>query len=460
MDEGFANLGQACDGDDSDQCANGSIACNPAGDGTFCANESISGITEVCNGFDDDCDGEVDEDFATLGQACDGDDSDQCENGIIACDATGNGVFCGNEPPAGISELCNGVDDDCDGQADENFGTLGQACDGNDSDQCANGIITCDPTGNGVICGDESSVGIVEICNGFDDDCDGQVDEGFTNLGQTCDGDDADLCGSGSWTCTADGLSTECVNETQEPIAEICNGQDEDCDTLIDEDFPELGETCDGDDSDSCANGTFVCAPDTSGVVCAETVENIVESCNGLDDDCDGEIDEDACLSIGGVPVEPYTGNDTVQNWYSYNFPVGSSANAELSISNKAIVYFYEDGAGKLSMVVTLDKPDDGTGGAVFLQISGATGMAILVSDDGGEAQLNSGTGTGDGIFNWIECCTDGFVVGHWTSSSCITLTVSSATNIDSWVVLSGDGSQQVIAGSFVGSTLEVCGEP
>jgi hypothetical protein len=459
-DEDFASLGQACDGDDSDECANGTLVCNGMGNGVTCADESPAGITELCNGFDDDCDGETDEGFTTLGQACDGDDSDLCENGSFVCDFSGNGVVCGNEPPVGITELCNGIDDDCDGETDESFGTLGQACDGNDADQCANGIVTCNLSGNGVTCGDESPAGIPELCNGLDDDCDGATDEGFSNLGQTCDGDDADLCGTGSWTCAGDGLSTECVNETNPSITEICNGQDEDCDGATDEDFPQLGETCDGDDTDSCANGSFVCSQDANGVVCEETGADNIELCNGQDDDCDGDTDEGACLTIGGVQVEPYTQNSSVEVWYSYGNPIGSSANANLSISDNAIIYFFKDGEGKLSLVVTLDKPNDGSGGAAQIVISGASGMEMLVSDEVSEGSLNTVTGNGVGVFNWIDCCTDGFVIGYWTTPSCVTLDVPTGASVDNWIVLSGDGSQEVIPGGFVGSTLEICGQP
>jgi len=82
---------------------------------------------EECNGVDDDCDGQVDEDFP-LGDACDGDDSDLCTNGTFTCTDDGSGVECVNESEENITELCNLLDDDCDGEIDEDY-TVGDPCD-------------------------------------------------------------------------------------------------------------------------------------------------------------------------------------------------------------------------------------------------------------------------------------------------------------------------------------------
>ena len=91
-----------------------------------------------------------------------------------------------------------------------------------------------------------------------------------------------------------------------------------------------------------------------------ETSSSIVEVCNGIDDDCDGFIDEEvACLTIE-VAVEPFSG-DSIVTWYSYGEPAGSSANADLAISNNAIAYFH-GWSGNLSAAVTLDQPSDGSG--------------------------------------------------------------------------------------------------
>jgi triacylglycerol lipase len=75
------------------------------------------------------------------------------------------------------------------------------------------------------------------------------------------------------------------------PPGERCNGRDDDGDGATDEDWPELGGPCDGDDEDLCPNGTWRCRADGAGVECVELV-SAVEVCNGRDDDCDGETDE------------------------------------------------------------------------------------------------------------------------------------------------------------------------
>lgn len=126
---------------------------------------------ELCNGIDDDCDFVIDEGF-NLGIACDGPDGDACKNGILICNGLQTGTFCQGDTNS--PEICNGLDDDCDGQTDEGF-VVGVACDGPDADKCKSGLFVCNAAGNGTVC--DETVHHVETCNGVDDDCDGETDE-------------------------------------------------------------------------------------------------------------------------------------------------------------------------------------------------------------------------------------------------------------------------------------------
>ena len=129
------------------------------------------GAAEVCgDGKDNNCDGTVDEGSPSCTDA-DGD-------GYFAQLGCGTAVDCDDTRAAvhpGAPELCNGLDDNCNGTADEGF-NVGAPCDGPDGDACEEGVIVCNAFGS-TTCTDNTSTN-VEVCNNIDDNCDGTVDEG------------------------------------------------------------------------------------------------------------------------------------------------------------------------------------------------------------------------------------------------------------------------------------------
>ena len=186
-----------------------------------------------CDGLDNDCNGEIDEEL-TAGLA-------DLQKGVCAGALEVCGGFAGWQEPnyhdstdayEGSQEAsCDGVDNNCSGIADDTF-KIGQGCDP-DGDGCYNGLRVCSAAGNTFTC--DTDVEPFEACDGFDNDCDGETDEGYSDqFGLACDGDDSDQCKNGVFTCLPNG-ELGCP-ETEENIEEVCNGEDDDCDGLVDED--------------------------------------------------------------------------------------------------------------------------------------------------------------------------------------------------------------------------------
>ena len=156
-----------------------------------------------------------------------------------------------------------------------------------------------DPDGAGIIDGSTGpdACGVPERCNGVDDDCDGSMDEDFPEKGMDCDGPDADLCTEGTFVCGPDGTITIC-NDTTGDTPELCDGLnvDDDCDGMPDQDEFMLGDACDSTgDADLCTDGSLVCNTAGTDSQCNDTVPDLVETCNGANDDCDGATDEGTC---------------------------------------------------------------------------------------------------------------------------------------------------------------------
>ena len=292
-------LGQKCDGPDHDAYEDGYRICStddPLLWECFDPEDPAKDET-LCNGLDDDGDGLIDDGFAGVGAACDGPDSDACDLGVVVCTADGSDKTCHEEVQDAQFELCNGLDDDCDDLVDEVFG-LGEACDGPDADLYEDGERVCSDEDPSLwACADPDDPLEDEIlCDGLDGDADDLIDDGFEGAGAACDSpNDEDECEDGVMVCGLAGPPADfCLEDASTAKFEICNGIDDDCDGVPDDGFGTGTECGDG----LCAGGTIVCdGPD--GVVCStgpggpDDQSQAAEDCATPDDDnCNGVVNE------------------------------------------------------------------------------------------------------------------------------------------------------------------------
>src|SRR5258706_2441061 len=323
------------------------------------------GASETCNGIDDNCDGAVDEGFSVGGDCqigdpggCSAGDPGGCclSAGKIACKNDHTGTFCDSqgkdilhqqaEGPAPNASCFDGKDNDCDGLTDHQ----------------------------------EPSCQTAELCNGFDDDNNGSVDDTFPNKGKPCSAGTGSCAASGVYVCSSDQLSTVCTAVALSPgtentpgedrcvdgddndcdgltdladpgcqTPEKCDGQDNDGDGLVDETFPTLGASCSAGQGACQTSGVKVCdvtdpfrqtvtgtatagSPVNESIGSANCADGIDNDCDGLTDAADPDCHASTLQAMCALPyITGVFGNDCTGKHRIVAFSTGGSASPVLT---------------------------------------------------------------------------------------------------------------------------------
>jgi hypothetical protein len=237
----------------------------------------------MCDNLDNNCNGFTDEDLTRdttcgLGECAGNTGEETCTDGVWGGDTC--------DPVAGATaEVCDNLDNNCNDFIDEDLTRdttcgLGECAGNTGEETCTAGVWggdTCDPLAGAT----------AEMCDNLDNNCNGFTDEDLTRdticgVGE-CASMGIETCTAGIWgddTCTAG-----------TPTAEICDNKDNNCDGNVDEDLTQSTScgagTCSGNTGqETCSAGVW--GDDTCDPLAGATAE----TCNNVDDDCDGVVDE------------------------------------------------------------------------------------------------------------------------------------------------------------------------
>ena len=445
-DEEYVSVETACG---QGACeATGTTTCVEGHEVDSCVPGQPAEADATCDGVDDDCDGTADEEFTNVPSQC----------GVGACASEGE-VTCVEgqpfdscqalDPTTSTDDDCDLVDDDCDGTPDDDLavelpdGTVvwgsQQPC---GVGACAGGVTEClDWDGEILlVCSTADPFGdnALEVCNGVDDDCDGQTDAADPDLLQDpsracelyaglCQGAlrPVDHCQGGAWApCTAaDYLASDPLY--QPGVETGCDGYDNDCDGLADEDFSYTGPdgvTVTGPGLDcgtgACAGGVTECGE--GELKCSTQFDAAGEECDASDNDCDGQTDEAEDLPCGEglfcVTSPRLEGSGCVQCWDDNDVRWDGcdfTTLAEVQVNEATALYEHRPAVTSLAgggFAVTWTSRNDQTmEQQVFARRFGADGLPTT-----GELQVSPAGGTALHRFSRLAPTPDGGFVVLW----------------------------------------------
>ena len=385
------------------------------------------------NGVDDDCDqATADDDLDGDGFALDQDCDDA--NGHIHPDAT---------------ELCDGLDNDCSGEADDAVGDLWyEDADGDGYGDADTETLSCESEGliaDSSDCDDDDddvNPGATEVCNEVDDNCDGSVDEGvLLTFYVDADGDGQGTSETVEACEVPDGAADNSLDcDDSDPAVntnahEVCNGIDDDCEGTADGPDAVDAETWyrdgDGDGYGDASATTVACDQPSDSVADDQDCDDTDADVNPdtpwyLDADGDGYGDPDwtiaSCIAPSGMVSDDSDCDDLDSSAYPGGTEVcdGADNDCDGTTDDDGEVLGDAQDCPADDCDALLTARSTATDGSYFIDPDGAGAFEVhcdMSTDNGGWTLVGSFV-NGDGTYGWTQYGSDADNLGVWTDDS------------------------------------------